>query len=75
MPATRPSSAPGAGAALSRPAGLALLTGLLALALGTILVILGVSAAGLLLPGVYVLDVALVLLAVGGVLAMLAPDA
>ncbi|HEX9109361.1 MAG TPA: hypothetical protein VF832_19095, partial [Longimicrobiales bacterium] len=44
------------------PAGLALVV------LGMVLVILGVRAPGILLPGVVVLDVALVLLAAGGIL-------
>lgn len=64
-----------AGERLMRPAGIILLAGLLALALGTILVILGVNAAGLLMPGVYILDVALVLVAAAGVLRALALDA
>ncbi len=49
------------------------LAAVLALALGTILAILGVSTAGLLLPGVYVLELALLLLAVTGILRALRP--
>ncbi len=49
------------------------LGGVLALALGTILAILGVNAAGLLLPGVYILELALVLLAATGILRALRP--
>ncbi len=49
------------------------LAGILALALGTILVILGVNAAGLVLPGVYILELALLLLAVTGILRVLRP--
>ncbi len=49
------------------------LAGALALALGTILAILGVNAAGLLLPGVYILELALALLAVTGILQALRP--
>jgi len=43
------------------------------LALGTILAILGVGTAGLLLLGVYILDLAMLLLAVTGVLRALRP--
>ncbi len=53
----------------------ALLAGIGLLGLGTILVILGVDAGGLVLPGVGVLDAALLLLAASGVLATLTPDA
>ncbi len=49
------------------------LAGVAALALGTILAILGVDTSGLLLPGVYVLLLALVLLAVTGILRALRP--
>ena len=50
-----------------------LLAGIVALALGTILAILGVNVAWLLFPGVYVLLLALTLLAAGGVLWALLP--
>jgi len=49
------------------------LAGALALVLGTILAILGVDTAALLLPGVYVLELALVLLAATGILRALRP--
>lgn len=49
------------------------LAGALALALGAILTILGVSAAGLFLPGVHLLQLALVLLAATGILRALRP--
>ncbi len=49
--------------------------GLALLVLGTLLVVLGVLAPGALLPGVVVLDIALVLLAAGGILRALTPDA
>ncbi len=49
------------------------LAAVLALALGTILAILGVSTAGLFLPGVYILELALLLLAVTGILRALRP--
>ncbi len=52
-----------------------LLAGIVLLGLGTILVILGVEAGGLVLPGADVLGVALLVLAAGGVLAALTPDA
>lgn len=51
------------------------LSGLLALALGTICVVLGVLVAGTLIPGIVILDLALVLLAASGVLAVIGPDA
>ncbi len=53
----------------------ALLVGIALLGLGTILVILGVEAGGLVLPGADVLGVALLVLAASGVLAALTPDA
>ncbi len=53
----------------------ALLAGIALLGVGTILVILGVDAGGLVLPGVGVLDAALLVLAASGVLAALTPDA
>ncbi len=53
--------------------GWTFLAAALALALGTIMAILGVRAAGLLLAGVYVLDLALVLLAATGILRALRP--
>ncbi len=56
-------------------AGRAVLLGIALLGLGTILVILGVRASGLLLPGVVVLDVALLVLAGSGILAIVGPDA
>ncbi len=49
------------------------LSAVLALALGTILVILGVNAAGLVMPGVYILELALLLLAATGILRVLRP--
>ncbi len=49
------------------------LAGMAALALGTILAILGVNTAALILPGVYILVLALVLLAVTGILRALRP--
>lgn len=52
----------------------ALLLGLALLGLGTIIVILGVQASGLLLPGVVVLDVALLVLAASGILAIIGPN-
>lgn len=58
---------------LGRWADWSLLGGILALALGTIVAILGVSAAGLMLPGVYLLVLALSLLAASGVLRALLP--
>ena len=58
---------------LAHWAQLAFLAGVLALALGTIVAILGVNAAGVLLPGVYILELALVLLAVTGILRVLRP--
>ncbi len=53
--------------------GWTFLAAILALALGTILVILGVNTAGLVMPGVYILELALVLLAVTGILRVLRP--
>ncbi len=49
------------------------LAGMAALALGTILAIFGVNTAGLILPGVYILELALVLLAAPGILRALRP--
>jgi len=62
-----------AGDALAVWSAWSFLAAVLALALGTVLAILGVSTAGLLLPGVYILELALVLLAVTGVLRVLRP--
>ncbi len=62
-----------AGLVAERWGELVLLAGVMALALGMILFIIGVNAAGLLLPGVYVLMLALLLLAAGGVLRVLRP--
>ncbi len=67
------SSAGVAAEPLPRWADWSLLAGVLALALGTILAILGVNAAGLLLPGVYILELALALLAITGILRALRP--
>ncbi len=58
---------------LPRWADWALLAGIAALALGTILAILGVNTAGLTTGGVYVLLLALLLLAASGVLRVLRP--
>ncbi len=52
-----------------------LLAGIGLLGVGTVLVILGVDAGALVLPGVAVLDAALLVLAASGVLATLTPDA
>jgi hypothetical protein len=69
----------GASAATVHPLALwaerLLLAGIALLGLGTMLVILGVDAGGLVLPGVSVLGVALLVLAASGVLAALTPDA
>ncbi len=51
------------------------LLGIALFGLGTILVILGVRAAGLFMPGVVVIDIALLVLAASGILAIVGPDA
>ncbi len=58
---------------LARWSGWTLLAAVLALALGTILAILGVTTAGLVMPGVYILELALLLLAATGILRVLRP--
>ncbi len=62
-----------AGDPLAVWSGWTFLAAVLALALGTILAILGVNTAGLLLPGVYILELALLLLAATGILRALRP--
>lgn len=45
------------------------------LVLGSLLVVLGVLAPGALMPGIVVLDVAMLLLAAAGILSAMTPDA
>ena len=50
------------------------LAGLALLLAGTLLVVLGVLAPGALLPGIVILDVAMLLLAAAGILRAITPD-
>ncbi len=51
------------------------LAGVAVMVLGTVLVILGVLGSATIIAGVVVLDIAMLLLAAAGVLAVLGPDA
>ncbi len=65
----------GAAAGLARWRDIVLFAALLALALGTVLAIAGVTVSALFMPGIYGLEFALLLLAAAGILAVVGRDA